>query len=150
MIDIIVDTNVLVSIIDSKDKWNATTLGIINQIENKKEKINLIFLDIVINESINVLLKRYESKGMLEKVDEMIDLIEENYNEFIIWASENVEDYHKDILKKIKDYKGLLNYNDSFIIEYMERNNIRNIISYDIDFDQIELINRICNVDLKL
>ncbi|MEW6620573.1 MAG: type II toxin-antitoxin system VapC family toxin [bacterium] len=147
MNNIILDTNVLISIIDENDKWFKTTKEILT---NLPENTNFIILDIVINESINVLAKRFESKNQPENFIVALSKMETVYFDKILWVSEYIKSYHFSIMTTLKEHKGLLNYNDSFIINYMLNNNLSDIFSYDEDFDLIPSIKRISNSQRKL
>lgn len=142
--NIILDTNVLVSIIDENDKWFSTTLKILSKFSLKA---NFVILDIVINEAINVLAKRFESKNQTDNFIIALSKIEAIYFNKILWISENIREYKSSILYLLKTHKGILNFNDSFIVSYMQNNNIYNIFSYDKDFDLISSIKRIYSVE---
>ena len=149
MINVVIDTNALVSLIDESDKWNKATDEILNYL--LKSDVNIVILDIVINEAINVLAKRFESKNKLNEFPELILKIETKYPvDNIIWISKNIDIYHCDIINMLKKYTGFLNYNDCFIIKFMIETKIKHIISYDTDFDKINLIKRLslCSMEL--
>lgn len=141
MPEILIDTNALISFFDSSDKWYQKIISIFEKLTHTP--IQIIVTDIVLNETINVLCKRYENKNKSKEIEVLIKKIEKDYNENITWISEDIKIYHKEILKLVKNSLGLLNYNDCFLISYMLKNKIKYIISYDHDFDTIKGIVRI-------
>jgi predicted nucleic acid-binding protein len=142
MVDIIIDTNIFVAFIDNSDKWNATANLIMNELE--KFDTNLILLDTVFNEAINVIIKRLSEK---KRFGEFNSIFKKLKNEFsideICWNSHLQKVFHNKIMNMIEQYNGSLNYNDSFITQYMIHNDIKYIISFDYDFDLIKEIFRI-------
>ena len=149
MINILVDTNCFVSLLDTSDKWNKLSIEIYTELQ--KYDVNLVIPDIVLNESINVICKRLENKGRSNEMVDFLKLIENKYtSDSIIWISEDIRRYHHNIIRLVSDNNGLLNYNDCFLLVYMQKNRIKNIISFDNDFDSIEGINRISNKSFEL
>ena len=149
MINILVDTNCFVSLLDTSDKWNKLSIEIYTELQ--KYDVNLVIPDIVLNESINVICKRLENKGRSNEMVDFLKLIENKYtSDSIIWISEDIRNNHHNIIRLVSDNNGLLNYNDCFLLVYMQKNRIKNIISFDNDFDSIEGINRISNKSFEL
>lgn len=149
MIDIVIDTNALISFLDTADKWKPVIDSIFKRLQ--KNSINIIVTDIVINEAINVLCKRFENKKKENEIPSLIQKVDALYNEeSITWISEEIKIYHNSILNLLKTNNGLLNYNDCFLISFMQKNSIKYIISFDIDFDQIDGIKRIYNAEFAL
>jgi predicted nucleic acid-binding protein len=149
MINVLLDTNCFVALLDSSDKWNKTSVDILTELQ--KNDINLLITDIVLNEAINVICKRLENKGRSDEMKEFLGLIEKQYPaETILWISADIKIYHSKIIWLVSENKGLLNYNDCFLLAYMLKNKIKNIISFDNDFDQITGINRIDNKIFQL
>lgn len=149
MIKIVLDANVLIAILDHDDKWHELTLRIEKEL-NHLDKIRYIITDICVNEAVNVICKRFESKDKSDHIPEFIDRLEILFpDKKIEWISDFSSRYYHNILKRIKAYSGLLNYNDCFLIEYMIDHGIEYIFSYDRDFDRIEEINRVGSADIS-
>lgn len=83
MIDIIYDSNVLVSKFDTSDKWFAQTQNIENALLYINN-VNLIIPDICINEAINVICKRFESKNKLQEFNGVMDRINGDFPKNLI------------------------------------------------------------------
>jgi len=149
MTNILIDTNCFVSLLDKSDKWNKTSVEIYAELN--KLNVNLLITDIVLNEAINVICKRLENKGRSNEMKEFLGLIEKKFtSDSIVWISEEIKKYHHQIIRLVSDNNGLLNYNDCFLIVYMQKNKIKNIVSFDNDFDSIDDINRISNKMFEL
>jgi predicted nucleic acid-binding protein len=149
MTNILIDTNCFVSLLDKSDKWNKTSVEIYAELN--KLNVNLLITDIVLNEAINVICKRLENKGRSNEMKDFLGLIEKKFtSDSIVWISEEIKKYHHQIIRLVSDNNGLLNYNDCFLIVYMQKNKIKNIVSFDNDFDSIDDINRISNKMFEL
>ncbi len=149
MIDIVLDTNYFVALLDTSDKWNKKSVEIFTALKN--HDVNLLVTDVVINETINVICKRLENKGRSNEISQFLNIIEKQYAaETIVWISGDIKQYHHRIFKLVGDNSGLLNYNDCFLLAFMQKNKIRNIISFDTDFDSIAGINRISSQEFEL
>jgi len=149
MTNILVDTNCFVAILDTTDKWNKVSVEIYANLQIYD--VNLLITDVVLNESINVICKRLENKGRSNEIDHFLKLIEKQYTtDTIVWISEEIKKFHPHIIKLVRDNHRLLNYNDCFLLAYMLKNKIKNIISFDNDFDSIIGINRISNWSFEL
>ena len=149
MTNILVDTNCFVAILDTTDKWNKVSIEIYTNLQ--MYEVNLLVTDIVLNETINVICKRMENKGRSNEIDHFLKLIEKQYTtDAIVWISEEIKKFHPHIIKMVRDNRGLLNYNDCFLLSYMLKNKIKNIISFDNDFDSIAGINRISSKSFEL
>ena len=149
MTNILVDTNCFVAILDTTDKWNKVSVEIYTNLQ--MYEVNLLVTDIVLNETINVICKRMENKGRSNEIDHFLKLIEKQYTtDAIVWISEEIKKFHPHIIKMVRDNRGLLNYNDCFLLSYMLKNKIKNIISFDNDFDSIAGINRISSKSFEL
>ena len=53
---VVVDTNVLVGLLDERDKWHHAAVAIRDGLD--KTKAELFYFDCVLNETINVLARR--------------------------------------------------------------------------------------------
>jgi len=149
MTDILLDTNCFVALIDSSDKWNKISVEIFSALKNFDANIHLT--DIVLNEAINVICKRLENKGRGSEISDYLNLIEKQYPaDAIVWISQDIRKYHHHILNLISNSQGLLNYNDCFLLAFMQKNKIQNVVSFDTDFDSINGINRISNKEFEL
>jgi len=110
---IILDTSYLVGLIDERDNYHNVSLSIENILIQKNAQ--LLYLDCVINEVINVLIRRAKKRKNSQEINIILENFFNKYpKNYITWVSQNIEDYYDSIIKNIKDYKGTLNFNDCF------------------------------------
>lgn len=57
----VVDTNVLVAMVDGRDNWHIRTENFIEQLE-REQNMQLVYFDCVLNETLSVLGRRLEEQ----------------------------------------------------------------------------------------
>jgi predicted nucleic acid-binding protein len=70
----IVDANVLLALIDKKDKWHPEAKILAETL--KKRKWEVIYLDCVLNEVISVLVKRLEDRKESQSLVSLLESLE--------------------------------------------------------------------------
>jgi len=143
MNEVVYDSNFLVGFIDEDDTWHKIAVEINNEV--KKKNLKTILLDCVASEVISVLAKRYEEKN---KLDVFKDKVLKKFNETIrtidlTYVYKDIERYYSEVIGKIGEYSGRLNFNDCLIVIFSQENNISRIISFDSDFDEVKGLVRI-------
>jgi len=149
MNNVIVDTNVIVSFIDEKDKWHNRSLELIARADSEGWKG--VILDLILFEAISVISKRLNERGRLPKgslsptddVSEKIDKIVEIFLKQVTWTGNMIGLWFGEIIDIVKRSNGRLNFNDAFIVVFCLKNGINFILSFDRDFDEIDFIKRI-------
>ena len=140
----IIDANVLLALIDKKDKWHSEARAIAQAL--KERKWNIIYLDCVINEVISVLGRRFEERKGFQDFTEVIENLEKLVpEEEIEWLCLNLPNLYGDVVKLVKEKKGKLNFHDALIALFAKEYNLGYLVSFDKDFDEIEWITRIKN-----
>jgi predicted nucleic acid-binding protein len=142
MSKIIFDTNVLVALIDKKDKFHNKAEEVYNELERIGWEI--IIFDCVIDEALNVFSRRCweqkreeEFKSILNKTLSFIN------DKNIIWVYDKVKNFYKEIINKLRETNGKLNFHDALIIISARYYEIKYIASFDSDFDKVEGLKRI-------
>lgn len=139
---LIYDSSFLVGLIDEGDKWHKTALEIHSAISASEFKI--VYFDCVANEVISVLGKRCkdkkESEYFPDKLEKFRAIIPK---EDITWIYLDIEDYYDEILGIMKGSSGKLNFHDSLICIAARKRNLRYIVSFNEDFDEVEDLIRI-------
>ena len=134
---IIIDTNILVALIDKKDKWHKKALMIREALKN--DNAEFVFLDCVINETITVIGRRLEEKGLTENFHDTISSLERLISkEKITWISQETNRLYQNILELTKKYKGKLNFHDALIALVSRELDIKYIATFDTDFEDID------------
>lgn len=144
MTKIILDTNILVALLDKNDVWHAQAVSLRDALI--KEKTELIFLDCVAIEAITVLGRRCERNQTQEAFHTLAKQFEDlvNYHE-MTWSYLMVKEQYKDILNDMKKHQGKISFHDTLISRFAKQNQITHIASFDKDFDTVESLVRIKN-----
>ena len=138
----VIDANVLLALIDEKDKWHYKASALVRVL--KRGKWEVIYLDCVLNEVVSVLCRRLEERGESQSLLSLLERLEELVpEEQIEWLYPDVPELYGDIMKLIKEKEGNLNFHDALIVLFMKNQGLNNILSFDTDFDEVNGINRI-------
>jgi len=144
MIKIVLDSSFLVAAFDAKDKWHPIARSISKDLQ--QSDLDLIHLDLILGETISVLGRRLDEQKRSAEFDDIISEIRSKIPiNKITWASMNIWRWYDEILALITQYNGKLNFNDALIAIKMQKSSIRNLISFDEDFDQLSWIVRLYN-----
>ncbi len=137
-----IDSNMLIALVDSHDKWHLKAVEI--QKSFAKTTYEFLYLDCVINETISVIARRTEEQKRSEQLFSLLDNLEKQAPADVIsWLSSENRRLHQDIVKLVRESKGVLNYHDSMMALFCRENEIRYILSFDKDFDSLDWITRI-------
>lgn len=138
----IIDANVLLALIDERDKWHSKAKAIIQILEDRG--LEIIYLDCVINEVISVLGRRLEERNRLQDFVEIAEKIEDLIpKKEIVWIYPEVPHLYIEIMKLVKEKQGKLNFHDVLILLFSKKHKLGYLVSFDVDFDGIEWIRRI-------
>jgi predicted nucleic acid-binding protein len=98
----IIDANVLLALVDKKDKWHPEAKTLAEAL--KKRKWEVIYLDCVLNEVISVLAKRLEERDESQGLAYLLERLEKLVpKEKVEWLYPGVPDLYSDIVKLIKE-----------------------------------------------
>ena len=143
MIRLIIDSNVLVALLDKKDVWHKKASDILKAVN--KLSGNLIFLDCVLNETISVLGRRAEEKRRSSDFPLLLDRLTELVPpEDITWISMEIKRTYESIIAMVRDYKGILSFHDALMALFAQENKPY-LLSFDEDFDGIPWFKRMHN-----
>jgi predicted nucleic acid-binding protein len=141
---IVIDSNILVGVLDTNDSLHVRATELDASVPISVQRI---YFDIVVNESLSVLARRFEEKkredsfpGLVQRVKTKLPSSE------IIWLGSLTETYYEEILQLLIATKGTLNFNDAFLALYMKKFDLQYLLSFDTDFDNIDWIQRISTV----
>jgi predicted nucleic acid-binding protein len=138
----VIDSNVLLALIDKKDKWHSKASGVAEAL--RADRWEIIYLDCVLNEVVSVLGKRLEERrdpgSFIALMDKLEDLVPE---ELIEWLYPDVPELFGDIMRLMKDKEGKLSFHDALMSLFVKEQGLSHIISFDADFDEIPWITRI-------
>ena len=134
---VIVDTNVLVALLDCKDVHHQNAVRLALRLE--KERNQILLMDCILVELYSVIARRSREKGYdFSQIFPQITEIEEMYD--VILAYDYRARLHLKVLNLILLSGGALNYHDALISLVMKRKRIKNIATFDRDFDTIDWV----------
>jgi predicted nucleic acid-binding protein len=138
----VVDTNVLVGLLDERDKWHDISVALRDKLS--EAKVELVYFDCVINEVISVLARRtHEQKrpeqleALLNQLDRLIPVSD------ITWASGEVRRLYSEVVSLVRISSGKLNFHDALIALICREQGVFALISLDRDFDELDWLTRI-------
>lgn len=147
MSGIVVDTNWLVALLDSRDKWHTRACKIAEVLSARQ--VQIIYLDCVLNETISVLARRAEEQ---KRVGELVALLENMRQQVpepcIVWASLETRRLYREIVDWVQQTQGALNFHDALIALLCREWGITALVSFDEDFDRIDWLARISAPDM--
>lgn len=139
---IIIDTNVLVGLYDEKDVWNRPARYLMENL--KKALIDLILLDCVVNETFTVLARRLREGKRQDNLTSVFKKLKADLSKDKITNSyQLIETNYKEIINRIIESNGKINFHDALIITFAFNQNISFIASFDTNFDGITGITRL-------
>jgi len=139
---VILDTNVLVALIDDRDKWHATAVAVRNVLFSAG--IQLVFFDCVLNEAISVIGRRTEEQNRSDQFDRCLDiLLSEVPEKNITWISGEAQRLFQSIIRLCRNMQGTFNFHDALIALACQELGISLVASFDQDWEKISWIKRI-------
>ena len=116
---IVVDTNIIVALLDKKDTHYKNAVRILEELGEERVYI----LNVNLAEVYSVIARRcrerrYNCKDALGKLREL----EANIN--VIWI-ENLKETHVEIVDRVIESEGKLNYNDAVLLKYVRDKGIK-------------------------
>lgn len=136
------DTVVLAAVLVMQDKWHATALALRDALVALG--IEIVFFDVVVNETISVLARRLHEQGRVSQLGHLLDQLEQIVPEHNInWISSEIERLYPNIVLLVRKHNGELNFHDALIALICRENDIPYIASFDRDFDQVNWLKRI-------
>ena len=138
----VIDSNVLIAIVDSRDNWHEKAQVLLNSLE--AEEVGLIYVDCVLNETISVLARRAEEQKRSEQFSLLLDTLSNQVPaDNITWLSLETQRLYAQVIDQVRQTAGVLNFHDALIALYCQENGIHAIISFDKDFDLLPWLTRI-------
>jgi predicted nucleic acid-binding protein len=137
-----IDTNVLVALVDSHDKWHDRAVALRDAL--KATQSELIYFDSVVNETISVLARRAEEQKRTQQFASLLDvLLQQVPATTITWLSAETQRLYDRVIGLIRETSGVLNFHDALIVLGCQELGIAILVSFDRDFDQISWLTRI-------
>jgi predicted nucleic acid-binding protein len=144
MIRVALDTTVLVSLVDARDKWHSSTLTLKDALKNVQAEV--FYLDPVINEAVSVLARRLAEQKRMAQFASVLNRLEELAPpEQITWVSPETRRLYPQVMALVRRHGGELNFHDALIALGCQELGIEYIASFDGDFDRIAWLKRLAS-----
>ena len=139
---VVLDTSVLVALVDSRDKWHSVAIAIRDAL--KTRRIGLIYLDPVINETVSVLARRLQEQRRTHSFGALLDIVEGLAPpERITWVSGMAQRLYPQVMTLVREQDGTLNYHDALIALACRELGFQDIASFDAGFDRLHWLVRL-------
>jgi predicted nucleic acid-binding protein len=139
---VLVDTNVLVALIDARDTWHASAQALREAL--KATAVSLVYCDIVVNETIGVLARRAQEQRRVDQFTGLIDaLLRQVPTEAIVWLSFETQRLYARVIELVRTTSGDLNFHDALIALGGQLLGVDIIASFDRDYDQVAWLTRV-------
>ena len=144
MIQITVDTSVVVGLLDHQDIWHTKSVALKNALI--KIEAQIAVFDCVLAEAISVLARRFHEKRRQQEFIALVPSILNSYPpESIFWVFPTVPQKYLAVVDLIQTSDGELNFNDALIALTCQAYDIPFIASFDRDFDKVDWLKRVAS-----
>jgi len=138
----VIDANVLVGLLDDRDKWHEAARALRDALD--ETGMEQAYFDCVINETISVVARRTSDQGRAEQLDDLLEQLSRLIPvEDITWASGEIRRLYPEILKLVRSSSGRLNFHDALIALLCQEQRVSVLVSFDRDFDIVDWVTRI-------
>ena len=142
----VVDSNILIALVDRQDKWHLHATELLGKLNTSQ--INIVYFDCVLNETISVLARRSEEQKRFEQFPDLLDQLSKQVPEGLItWISGETKRLYREILELIRTTNAALNFNDALIALVCRELEIKTLVSFDKDFDNIGWLSRVAQIE---
>jgi len=139
---VVIDANVLVGLLDERDKWHDTAVAIRDALDEADAA--LVYFDCVLNEAISVLARRTLEQKRPEQFDALLDqLVRLIPPSDITWVGGEIQRLYHQVVGLVRSSAGELNFHDALIALICREQSISVPVSFDQDFDQIDWLTRV-------
>jgi len=146
MIQIGIDTSVLIGLLDPKDVWHEPATALKQAL--KAHGADVAVFDCVLAEAISTMARRIHEQRRTADLDRLVTRILTNYpTEDILWVLPDVPVLYTEIVELVRSSHGELNFNDALIALSCHHRGIPLIASFDRDFDQLSWLRRVAQPD---
>lgn len=138
----VIDANVLVGLLDERDKWHGTAVAIRDALDEADAE--LVYFDCVLNEAISVLARRTGEQRRPEQFDALLDQLARLIPASdITWVSGEIQRLYDEVVGVVRSSAGELNFHDALIALICREQGVSVLVSFDQDFDQVDWLTRV-------
>jgi predicted nucleic acid-binding protein len=141
---VIIDTNVLVALVDARDNWHPRAIALRDALLDASAP--LVYFDCVVNEAIGVIGRRAEEQKRSDQFESLLDGLttlvpEEN----LTWISAATQRLFQKAVSMCRSHQGRFNFHDALMALACQELDIQFIASFDPDFDGVGWLTRIAD-----
>ena len=138
----IIDTNVLVALVDGHDKWHQRAIALRDSL--LAAQAQLVYFDCVINEAIGVIGRRAEEQRRSDQFSRLLDgLLTIVPEQNVTWIATSAQRLFASIAELCHQHQGRVNFHDALMALACRELSISVIVSFDADFDHVDWLERI-------
>jgi predicted nucleic acid-binding protein len=142
MIQIGIDTSVLIGLLDPKDIWHGPAMAL--QQVFKAHDVSVAVFDCVLAEAVSTMARRIHEQRRPAELDQLLAQIVSDYpEEDILWVLPDVPALYAESVELVRSSQGELNFNDALIALSCRYRGIPFLASFDRDFDQVSWLERV-------
>ena len=139
---VVIDTNVLVALVDTRDKWHRQAHVLHAAL--KAQDARFVYVDCVMNEAISALGRRAEEQRRLSEFMPLLDKLASFVpDDTITWLSLETRRLYPAVIDLVRQTNGTLNFHDALIAVGCRELGIDAIVTFDMDFEQVSWLTRI-------
>jgi len=137
---VLLDSNLLIALIDERDSLHAQTKKAYSQVSPSLEQI---IPDVVSNEALTAFARRSEELRQ-NTFASLSKRFQDSYpREKFVWLSPEVPRLYSQIVEMMTAHDGKLNFHDCLLALWMKENGIEYILTFDADLDLVPYLKRI-------
>jgi predicted nucleic acid-binding protein len=138
----VIDANVLVGLLDERDKWHGTAVAIRDALDEADAE--LVYFDCVLNEAISVLARRTGEQRRPEQFDALLDQLARLIPASdITWVGGEIQRLYDEVVGLVRSSAGELNFHDALMALICREQGVSVLVSFDQDFDQVDWLTRV-------
>jgi len=146
MIQIGIDTSVLIGLLDPKDVWHEPAMALKQALV--AHEAGVAVFDCVLAEAISTMARRIHEQRRRSDLDRLVGRIQSDYPaDDILWVLPDVPTLYTEIIDLVRASDGALNFNDALIALSCRHRDIPLIASFDRDFDSLQWLRRVAQPD---
>lgn len=136
------DTSFVIGLVDDKDLWHAQALELKTTID--ANDFQPVIFDCVLAEVISTLARRVHEQRRAVNFAELNARLQARFPKKVItWLYPDLPGLYDDIVARVEQSNGELNFNDALIALSCQKRGIALLASFDPDFDQVGWLKRV-------
>ena len=133
-VPVVLDTNVIVGLLDAKDLWRVPALEL--RAALKAHHFEPVIFDCVLSEVVSIVARRLHEKRRVAQLADLLDQLQTQFpSRSIVWLYPDLPKLYDKVVDMVKQSDGELNFNDALIALSCQLRGFEFIASFDPDFD---------------